>query len=656
LRKCISFTTVTLILMLLIGCLEKDELVKQDIILSGLNSYWFEQEKTLFVFYSIQNKHGFSPDARIELNYDGENWNDVETIKNVHVHRDAICAPSYRCKALSIKLDRKPDVFNIRYLYHKDGELSEEYTDILLDMEVSYPESIDSFQVFGVFAEGNRYFEWRGYHNFPGLSQGQVEAYGLERSFETNSSYTGNQTLDVKLTHPTLFGDVSDCDSSDSFSSEILNGKSTANAWATVPIPEGQEDVPWVCTIATVATGAGTTMKAAIARKNPEFTALFDNLGITFEKSQVIQVLYSTCDANKNEDYLDFQVTRMKFASSTTDICIDAADFNRTNLINTLSDKIRDERASNDGEISLSIILHYSTENAGTAAQAELESALTTLVADTSLAVNAIFVYDSFEKLTLNSRLKKRSAWCPTIIDAQETFTSCYLAPSNITFGPLEIKSSPLLPTFTQFEEMEEADIADITVEAINFYVPTTEGDNLLVDYLEDSGEYYFFDSRDVISAAAEHSFSSCSTKDPSQTLAFADTIELDTETKESYGGLGSLPPYHFEKEEDKSYIIGAKLYFPFLMEINFQRRVRIGPKSLVSYVSLKRSSATSENFGDARLLLGNIKLGDALKQCVSYCTHPSFNDRSEYSLGEAWKTKYMAGCYNPTYPVKGGA
>ena len=641
----------------LISCLDKQNLIKQDIRLTDLHSYWFESEQTVFAFYTIENRHGFSPDALLQITLDPFAdevvWQNVEEVANVHRHEDALCNEDSWCKSLSIKTDKAPRALQLRYLYHKDGSLSEIYQSEPIVMEQLYPEAKDSLMVFGVFDEGNRYTHWRGWHNFPGLRQEKVKSYGLRRDFSTKSAFIGVESIDVKINNPSLYGVVENCDELESYTEEEGTSINTSPYWLLTPLPEGYESTPWVCTMATVATGVGTTTKAAVGRKNPEFTSVPERLNLEFKETNVVQLLFAACETdNKDQDYLDFQLDRLVFNSENEDLCVDSADFTRSRLTRMFEAKILQARARGDQDVSLVMIVHHTNEDAKEAIQEELEAALIVTASNASLGLKGVFVYDSYGKESLAAELLAVGAWCPTLLGGIDTLDSCFLAPSSRTLGPFEIRLTPVLPSYDKFQELDEGQIKDIQMKSLKFYAPQATNGALYQKISLEPLFFSYYDPLDVITVGSNQRLSYCPTGDEALALAYSTTPEV---SPPSFGPLAGLPGYHMSRNSQQDYLLGVNLTYPFLLQLEYKSSVRVGPKNLVSYVAIKRSQNQQDQLGDPRYLLDSVKLGEALKHCTQFCNHPAFNDRSQYNFSISWQDEYATSCYRPAYPQRGG-
>ncbi|SMF71095.1 hypothetical protein [Pseudobacteriovorax antillogorgiicola] len=642
------------------SCLEKVPLIKQDVVLSDFQTFWFASEQTLFVFYTIENSHGISPDARVDINLspfaDSSAWQDTALISNVHQHESAICGDNVWCQSLSIRIESGiPQRIDLRYLYHQDGELAEQYSSTPLAMDRVYPDTNDSYQIYGVFDESNRYVQWRGWHNFPGMNQNQVINYGLRRSFTTAGGYVGSSSLVVNIENPTLYGQLIDCTSFDSFTSELGESSNGDPYWYLSQLGESYDENPWVCSEATVPTGSGSRTRNAIARKNPEFTAVMENLSLRFEESNSVKVLLAAClDGNYDSDYLDFQTKRMLFDRSAADVCIDDEGFNRVTVADYLESRILDARSQSSQEVSLMIVLHHTMAEDAADIQAELENALITLLADAALGLKGIFVYDSYPKAASALEFLAQGVWCPTLNSDGTTLGSCFLSPPNFVRGPLEVRVAPALPSYENYRELDDNQKNDIDVKRIRFSVPTASQGSLLSVFDSDSFEFRFADPLDVITVGSDHALSYCPLEDESQALAFADAT-VDDPSEYAAGLLFGLPPVHYLRDEERSYVLGVQLAYPFLLEFEYSTTARLGPKNVVSYVAIQNRFSSTETVGDPRFLMDEIAVGDALKHCLRFCDQPAFNDQTEYNFTNSWDVEYQNACHRPTYPSRGG-
>src|SRR4051812_29272765 len=67
---------------------------------------WFEEEQTLFFFYTVQAEQGLGPDSQLEVTYLTDTfeqpWTPIAELPWVHTHVPVDCGETERCGSFSL--------------------------------------------------------------------------------------------------------------------------------------------------------------------------------------------------------------------------------------------------------------------------------------------------------------------------------------------------------------------------------------------------------------------------------------------------------------------------------------------------------------------------------------------------------------------------
>lgn len=644
-------------LMLLFNCLacqDKLELLRIYADLPLFQSYWYEAEKTLFVFYRMKMTERVKPSALVEYQVEQGIWTDVGRAPVIQKHHHVDCGPDQKCGSFSLKADKEPTQVGLRLRYSADGELADEFRSAPRVISQIAGTLDRSFYVYGIFDLTNRFVQWRGRNNFPGITHDEAMFFGLERPYSVDGHHGLSESSEISTVLPSHYGIIDPC------SGTLLDPNKKfsdigEDIWLQTAVPEA---FPETCVTAHNFDASGPVDLSAVARKNPIVSPIEQDLTLRFTEAQLIPLIFATCES-QDDDYLAFQKGRLAMPDTATTVCIESSDFNAESIRQLLLAKIKEARAAVTKSVALTIILHYTKE-----AQAqEIESIIAkslALVLDDSLNpyVAATFVYDSFGKTAVPVAPKPAVIWCPTLNTLTQTLNSCYFSPAKLVLGPLEVRVSPLLPDYPSFLELDERQKSGIKVQKLRVLTPAEPSNEGKLEITAAEGEgYWIFHPDDKLNMKGSEYYSYCQKADPTLSLAFhmVSSEEGSKDAEPSF--LQNLSIDHNKRLKDEVAQIGLFTPYPFYLAIDYRNTLAIGPKGLTGLLTIdQRKVPVNEELGSRILAEERIPMRKVLSRCTQYCKNPSFDDTGTYLLGRPWYQEFQTKCYEPKIPSFEGA
>jgi hypothetical protein len=635
------------------ACADKLDLQRIGTNLPLFQTYWFESEKTLFVFYHVATTQRVKNQADVEYKVDDSSWISVANAPLVQKHHLVNCGDDQRCGSISIKSDQEPKNVGIRLRFSKGGDLADSFETVPRVIATLSGTEDRSFYVYGVFDKTNKYIQWRGRNNFPGLTHQEANFYGIDRPFSVRDLNGHNDSTKVSTVAPSQYGIPNPCTGT-SISSLLAESQAGEDIWHPAAIAD---EFPESCITARSIDAIGDVNYSALARKNPEVSPIKQDLTLRFTAAHLIPLIFASCK-DQNPEYLEFQKSRLQMQDHDIDICTEDAAFSTESIRQLLLTKIKEARTASNKSLALTIILHYINEQSASTIEATVAEALALVLNDSlNPYVAATFVYDSYAKTAVPVAPKPAVIWCPTLNVATQTINSCHFAPAKLVLGPLEIRASPLLPDYPSFLELDEQQKNGIKVNALRVLTPSEPSSEGKLDIVESEVGYWIFHPDDKINLKGDEFLSYCQKSDPTVSLAYRMLSESNGGTKSSPSLMQRLPEEHNTDPSDQVAQVGLLSPFPFYLTIEYKNTVALGPKGLTGVLTLsKQKLPLNEELGARILGESRIPMDSVLSRCTRYCQHPAFDDTGTYLLGSTWIREFQTRCYEPSIPVFGGA
>ncbi len=631
------------------SCREKVGLQRDILTFPLAKAFWYEREATLFVFYRLEHPLVQRAQAVLEMSLDGgDNWLDTAAIQNVHQHLASDCGPQVLCGSLSLLRDQALAKLTLRYRYHRDASLGDQTQIAVVQVRAQSP-APQSYSLYGIFDATNTYVQWRGRHQFPGLSHEDAQALGLRRLYRVLATKNQVNSSSFNRLNPSLYGALSSCEGQ-TLEGAPLFSEAGDDLWqfGQVPVTSAQ-----VCADTEVNQARGTAREIAVARKNPIVEELPQDLQLSFAPTYQIPLIFAACDAT-DQDFLSFQAERLHFPQRTADLCMDRGRFNPESIIALLYAKIVAAKQTQKLEVSVVLILHYKEAELSAAVVSVVGQALAK-IADDELypRVAAFFIYDSFAPETDIMAQQKSVIWCPTHDGRDDGLASCAYQPAEVVLGSLEVRSAPTLPDYESFLSLDETQKTGAKIDKLDIYAPRETSDTGRIGFVERDGASYIFNPFDRLTLGPTDFVSYCPLRDPSQAFGYRFLDPAEPEKVAIPSPLRQLPTRGREKNE--TYNLGVRLPVPFLVAVRYTTAAALGPKNFTAYLALRGKNTVDEAFGAAVLAGQPLPFRGVLSQCTQYCNHPAFDESGSYALARPWTEEFATRCYQPLLPQRAG-
>lgn len=622
---------------------------------------WFQDEETMFVFYSVEALQGLSEHSRIELTYRTDEleqpWVSLDTLPKVHQHLPVNCGTRGLCGSASLRVSKAPRDVNLRLRYHQDGALTKEAWLVTTNVVGSGPVQLNrSLVLYGVFDETNSHVQWRARHQFPTLRNEAVQDLGLRRYFRVESPRFGHVPLDQF--NPYLYGFANTCPDFMPALGWAAAQTTTRAIFSPEAVPVRAFDAPHLCGESTVLDGKGPFTTAVVAHKNPQVRPAFPSLRNPVTSNTVVGFTLTPCQRTISAAHLAMQRQRL-LVEGDPQVCIDdwQDHFFSGRLVSTLRNAIDETRAAGR-DMVLALVLHHddATGDFDEAIESALEQILPLEAAKSSPRVSGAFVFDSFAHALSRPTVARSVLWCPADVKSDDLDSipsnskfSCPLVPDlpDVVIGPVKLTSLPVLPTRKQFEifvSKYSADQAGKTV-SLEFLAPVRTPISTNVP----NGDFGFvtFFNNESFAAAPGDAFSFCVSGDPNIAFVAARIPELP----DAPFSLSSLPQVH-SMTASANYQLGLGWDFPFLVRLKYESVVAGAASAFSFSVPFGIGSPADQDFGLSLWLSESVPVGDALTQCTRFCDAPTFDTSGVYNVNSPFRTTYAAQCYRPLYPV----
>lgn len=655
------------------GACNKVPIVDINASFSLADATWFENEETLFLFYTVSAEQGLSDNSLIEVTWRTDDqdlpWTPLVSLTPIHTHLPVICGPNTMCGSMSLHVEKVPRSVGLRLRYHRDGEPNLEAPTVFNIVGAGPAYSQRSLVVYGVFDEKNDVVQWRSRNQFPTLRNQQVTDLGLRRWMRIEGPQFGGVAAPIGF-NPYGYA-----------ATEFCQPGLTPLPWAPLQtenraitsegkMPLTASAEPGVCAATFVKDAKGIFQAAALARKNPEVRPAFPSLRSPVKNNVQVGFVLRPCNRDISPVHLTMQVQRL-LLEGAPEICID--DFRDPNFVAVLSTRIRlaVEAARVKGkDMVVTLAVHHddTMRELGRQIEKALEAVLPGERDRSSPRVSGAFVFDTFKYSIQSPVMRSLVLWCPASLDIADldkipdsSTRDCPLLPDNpdIILGPFKFSALPILPSRAQYLTfIEKYSVATAgRVLELQFVAPerTPISENVQVG---DFGVATFFNGENF-SAKPTDAFSFCQGID--QAAAVFRSAQFPQPLP-----LSSLPQFH-DLAPSGIYQVGLFWQFPFLTKMKYEFVVAgaltvAGFKVPFGPSAVNRSLFGSQQWDDQPLpdggmatdggTAGQFNLSHALLQCTRFCDHPTFH-QGTYNVLEPFRGSFAARCYVPIYPPK---
>jgi hypothetical protein len=656
------------------------------------DAVWFEEERTLFVFWRFAADQGLGPTSRIEIGIvtaSGERpILPVADYTPVHRHVGVDCGVRGRCGSVSIALDEEPLAVPIQLRWHEEGQLVLGQDADLTIVRAGRPWLQRSAVVYGVFDGDNARVQWRLRHQFPNLGNHDVEALGLRRSFVVRDPRVGDLDDLARagfVDNPWGYALFASCPAEFVVHDEGPLSTDDRAIFSTVPVDDALVTRQVVCADADVTDATGTFTTTALARRNPDVVPAFPFLRTPVTDARPLRLTLVTCNNVVSEPHLQMQQQRLLHDGAVE--CVDDLDDpgQQGAFTARLTELVERERPAGD-DLIFSVVLNREDvdEDVAIALEQALNDVLVEERAKTSPRAVGAIVYDSATFPTRIAAAKPYLLWCPgdpgindlTDFADPDVLNQIYHCAINLDVAlpidlpePLDrltIAQLPLLATRRQYlnyvalfgegavgatdkltllAPRRGADARDV---ALGF--TSVEPDNPLDPFPVDPRSPFgstdlatFFDD-EVLTVLPEETLSVCAGEASVHVVVQANADEFPQ-------SLDALPARHASDPQPR-YLLGLRWDGAFYVRFDY-RAVIAGATEVVGLtLPFAPSLPGTVNFREKLWTAASFDLRDELTKCRRFCDHPTFDNAGIYQVLQPFSPTYDNGCYAPCFPT----
>lgn len=638
---------------------------------------WFEEEQTLFVFYSVEAEQGLGPDSVIELTYRTDttlqDWTDVGPLPRVHTHLPVDCGEKARCGSLSLHVPLVPREVGIRLRYHREGEVVLGSTTNFNVIATGPAHSHRSLLVYGVFDGSNTQVQWRARHQFPTLRNEEVQRLGLRRTFSVDRRAHGALSVGLEG-NPYGYGVTgSDCPATMTPLPPVRVETQNRAIFEPLALPLETSPSPVVCGVSTVSHATGTFQTVALARKNPEVRDAFPLLRSPVTENVQLAFLLAPCNREISPGHEALQRQRL-LLEGAEEICLD--DWQSPTFPNALATVLQqriDTVRAQGRDMVLKLAVHHDVQNGqlSLAVERALGIVLPPERDKSSPRVSGAFVFDSFGRAVSDPEVNALALWCPArfavddldaIPEAEASICAIQPAFPDLALGPVRFNTLPILPTRAQYQTFVDKygeGQAGRMLE-LKFLAPerTPLSENVPIGPF---GTVTFFNN-ESFSAAPTDAFSFCERMNADGQVTTPPFFFRADPSMEPLP-VSALPELHSQLPFP-SYQLGLFWQFPFLTLLKYETFAAGAATAYDFTVPFGLAIPGSGAAGAGLWLQGEFQLAGVLDHCTRFCDHPTFDPgipegggpksisgAGVYNVLAPFREAYRALCYGPTYP-----
>lgn len=666
--------------LLLLGCValaacDKVPIVNINAGFTIADATWFEEEQTLFVFYTLNAEQGLGEDSVIELAYRTDalfqDWTDVAPLPRVHTHVPVDCGEKARCGSLSLHVPTVPRDVGIRLRYHRDGEVVLNTATTFNVIATGPAHTHRSLLVYGVFDSTNQRVQWRARHQFPTLRNEQVQGLGLRREFAIRDRVHGEPGVSLEG-NPYGYGITGTiCPPSMDVLPALQLKTSNRAIFESISLPVETSPSPAVCAVSTVTDATGTFEAVALARKNPEVKDAFPLLRSPITENLEVQFLLTFCNREISPEHEAMQIQRL-LLDGAVEVCLD--DWQNTaftgQLASILQTRINEAR-SEARDMVLTIALHHDVTNGQLSAVVEnaLGRVLPSERDKSSPRVSGAFVFDTAGRSVVSPEVNALALWCPARFTADDlenipnqASSVCAVQPDlpDLELGPFRFNTLPILPSRAQYLTFLEkyGDAQGGRMIDLRFLAPQRTPLSENVPY-GTFGTVTFFNN-ESFSAAAGDAFSLCTqtTGEGGESVP-APPVFFRVDPSMEPLPISTLPEFHAAVGAP-SYQVGLFWEFPFLARLQYEV-FAAGSATAYDFTVPFGLGVREQRYSGAALWeQGEFALSEVLDQCVRFCDHPTFDSAGAndspptsgtYNVLAPFREAYRTQCYAPSLP-----
>ncbi len=635
------------------------------------NSYWFEEEKTAYLFFKMTEMPERIENAVWEMSYSstgsgGETFYPFEELDfntTVHEHQFVKCDLNSLCGSYSFHSEDPLGEVKFRMRYHPDIlNLGMDISSTTLNHNKGSSYLTHSAQIYGVFDETNEHVQVRVYHNLGNPPHENISQYGMKRNFRVVKTKPEDHSL-------TEF--------SEGFTNTGSNFLFPAEFCKLENVTDVDEffstDKYWMNDAISLAdTGRGNCLQVdyldrnknilmsakSYARKNPVVEDLSFKLSTPLQEVEKIPLLLAYCqdDAKASSmtsnDYLTYQKKIME-TGDAIDVCFQVGkedDFS-TQFENFISQKLTSVKATAAKDMMFSVVLHHRFTKEFRTIQKIVAEKLTALVQSDQLAVSprlvGAMVYDSNTEYVPTLVQQKSLMWCPQeLLNTPDAIAqgNYFYGQNCVTLTPQELKIEFLnfvaamgaFPSMSQYEnyvkKYQDTGIAkkpDLVLKAVETTPATLQE--------SDGAVMVTFRDNERISLIEGENLKVCNLgNDWKSNVSFRFRFN-DMPEELSSLLLPEVAVKWLSDDAAGQYAVGISWLYPFWGAVKYQSaqlNVRVA-----GVIPIQRSRTVYEYLGDDIWQKEGWNLGEIFKKCRAYCDHPYFDVGGNYQISKTWRT-----------------
>ncbi len=641
--------------------------------------HWFENEKTAFLFFAVNELPERLIDPTFEFSWSEQTPGggvvarelaEIDLLQAVHQHRFVPCAQGIVCGSFSFKADNPlVDAF-FQFRYDRSSPLALTANLSPTNHQAGNTMSAYSALVYGIFDDKNSFTNVRVHHNFGSPSNEEVLSYGMTRKFE--------------VSEPVLFApepELIDMHRVEVESALMFPATFCPTVTDSTSILEGESK--WLGTKLNPETGIRgacfnlnyldrndkpllNAMVSSYAFRNPEVMDSSLTFTTPLKPVNEIPVLVKICSdepsagSMTDSDFLNYQRFIMGMVNRPEDLCFrigKESEFKQA-FETHIANRLVSAKATNTtgGDFMFLILLHEKFSPEFISLQGQIADALTTIAkteeANVSPRLVGSFVYSGSTNFSPTASQRKFLTWCP-----QELLAGMFI-PGLGSQNCLTMKAQ------------------DLDLQVINFVQPLGAFPSLqnYTDYVKEYGDKGLARSPDLKFSSPQLTVNSQVEKSTNVTFFDAERFSLINgeyakvcgdrldravmsffvRSPDQPASVPSIPLYDMNAEwlsddADGEYRIGIEWEFPYWGGVNYNSALT---GKVVAVVPFQQSFKSFEQLGDPKWVTDSWKFGKYVQKCSKYCENPVFDEVGVYQPSNLWRFSFDDRCSIPLPPV----
>jgi hypothetical protein len=641
-----------------------------------VNAHWFANEKTEYVFFSIsglrpaqarvaaagtfQISTGSAIVAGLQPGPDG--FANLDMNKAVHHHHLVECGAGRLCGSYSFHTEQPVSAVSVRYLYAAGSPMGEA-TSMSTTIHADGPTAdSQSALVYGVFNGDNTRVQIRVHDNFGSPNSGEIQNYGLERSFAIENLQLAPLTMQDEQMAAQISGSqylfpTSACSTHLNSTGESFKF-SGREVWAARTL-DGNDPSSDACFSVRSLDHSGGTLKLqpAMARRNPELGVENLTLHPPISDAHLVPLVLSYCQNRPesaqltNADFLRYQYYIFGIPGDhPVDACFATGEEDRfTQDLKRAIDQRLSEARSAGSDLFLTVVVNHIL---APLVQKRYHDIIAKVLSDkigaelllVSPRLVGAFVYDS--RAVDTPAGQGPVIWCPRDEKnaGPEGSVEANCTPINLDKLDLGVVNFKIpmgpFPTVDKFiTRLQNGDRGEMHNPHFSARAVRTNPSSMTAGV--NSVTYTFFDN-ERISLGEGEKIKFCHERDTDDMLN--EMVFPAVTAQGGPMGVDDAQTYLNSSSQAKSLHMGLLWSQPFIGAFSYDAPIA---GHILSVIPIQKTFNVKDSAGDPRWSIPSWNVGPLMQKCLRHCDHPFFDESAVYQIASPWSA--ASRCVQPS-------